>query len=377
MARGRGRGKGRPRRETIVTLGSANGARIELEGKKEVTSIVTPARGTLTDPTPIYATEGANQLHLSTRATTSKTEPVTIIVQQEGENRSVTNGMALSYIPPQVIDGKSVIQLDKTEVDRETAKWKCDMIVYVLGESPGYNTMHRYISQTWAEVVAPEILMHEEGYFIVRFQSVEDMQAEFPTKIPIWVKFPNLPMNCWGCDSLSRIASAIGIPMFADECTTKQTRVSFARMLVEVDVTKPLPEEINVMDPTGKTIVQGVKYDWKPIFCQKCQVVGHVCLPEQAIRTRRSPKKVVQKWISKEVVKPVVTTAKEVPRQETSPIAGPSGVITSLQPSPNLTLENFPMLQPTPVRNGFSPLSMLWDERDTIPPDKGGQPITQ
>ncbi|KAK6803885.1 hypothetical protein RDI58_001669 [Solanum bulbocastanum] len=74
-------------------------------------------------------------------------------------------------------------------------------------------------------------------------------------------------MNCWGCDSLSRIASATRIPMFSDECTTKQTRIYFVRMLAEVDVTKPLPGEINVMDPTGKIIVQGGKYDWKPIFC--------------------------------------------------------------------------------------------------------------
>ncbi|KAH0730337.1 hypothetical protein KY289_001525 [Solanum tuberosum] len=204
--------------------------------------------------------------------------------------------MALSYIPPQVIDGKSVIKLDKIEVERETSKWKCASIVYVLGESPGYNTMHRYISQTWTEVAAPEIFMHEKGYFIVRFQSVEDMQPimfsgpysisnkplilknwtkefdfdqEFPTKIPIWVKFPSLLMNCWGCDSLSRIASAIGILMFADECTTKQMRVSFARMLVEVDVTKTLPEEITFMDPNRKTIVHWVKHDLKPIFYQK------------------------------------------------------------------------------------------------------------
>ncbi|KAH0765404.1 hypothetical protein KY285_001275 [Solanum tuberosum] len=67
----------------------------------------------------------------------------------------------------------------------------------------------------------------------------------------------------------ARIASAIGILMFADECTTKQMRVSFARMLVEVDVTKTLPEEITFMDPNRKTIVHWVKHDLKPIFYQK------------------------------------------------------------------------------------------------------------
>lgn len=68
---------------------------------------------------------------------------------------------------------------------------------------------------------------------------------------------------------MSRIASAIGIPMYVDECTTKQTRVSFARVLVEINMTKPLPDEIEVMDPNGRTILQAVSYDWKPLFCDK------------------------------------------------------------------------------------------------------------
>lgn len=70
-----------------------------------------------------------------------------------------------------------------------------------------------------------------------------DFNEEFPTEIPLWVKFPKLPMNCQGADSLSRIASAIMTPIFADECTTKKARVSFARMLIDINVTKPLPNE--------------------------------------------------------------------------------------------------------------------------------------
>ena len=54
---------------------------------------------------------------------------------------------------------------------------------------------------------------------------------------------------------MSRIASAIGVPLFADECTTKQTRISYARMLIEVNVTKPIPQQITVMDPNGRTFM--------------------------------------------------------------------------------------------------------------------------
>ncbi|KAH0682372.1 hypothetical protein KY289_020124 [Solanum tuberosum] len=199
MARGRGRGKGRPRRETILTLGSANEARLEPDGKKKVTPAATHARGTLTEPTPIYATDGVKQLHLSTRATTSKIEPVIATVQQKGE---VSTNDTVTGAPP----------ITTTEKGKAPIESWANLFAKNRSVTNGYNTMHKYISQTWTEVVAPKIFMHEEGYFIVR------------------------------------IASAIGIPMFADECTTKQMRISFARMLVEVDVTKPLPDKINDMD---------------------------------------------------------------------------------------------------------------------------------
>ncbi|KAK4714104.1 hypothetical protein R3W88_020011 [Solanum pinnatisectum] len=104
-----------------------------------------------------------------------------------------------------------------------------------------------------------------------------DFNKEFPTKIPFWVKFSKLPMSCWGKGSLSQISSVIGVSIYADECTAKQTRISYARMLIEVNVTKPLPEKIVVMDPTGNKFEQEVFYDWKPKFCPKCSMVGHTC----------------------------------------------------------------------------------------------------
>lgn len=88
-----------------------------------------------------------------------------------------------------------------------------------------------------------------------------DFSVEFPTEIPLWVKFPKLLMSCWGKVSLSRIASAVGKPIFADECTTKQSRISYARMLIEVNVTKAIPTEIAVMYPSGKVFQQSVTYD--------------------------------------------------------------------------------------------------------------------
>ena len=85
--------------------------------------------------------------------------------------------------------------------------------------------------------------------------------------IPIWVTLPNLPLNCWTTYSLSRIGSTIGVPIYADECTTKKHRISFSRILVEIDVTGKIQEEMNVEDPNGKVFKQKDGYAWLPPFC--------------------------------------------------------------------------------------------------------------
>lgn len=60
---------------------------------------------------------------------------------------------------------------------------------------------------------------------------------------------PNLPMNCWGNIKLSRVGSLLVCPIYADECTTSTERISHAQILVEMDVTRALPNMIKVQDP--------------------------------------------------------------------------------------------------------------------------------
>ncbi|KAH0724702.1 hypothetical protein KY284_000567 [Solanum tuberosum] len=72
-----------------------------------------------------------------------------------------------------------------------------------------------------------------------------DYKEEILTTIPLWIKLPNLPLN--------------------DECTTQTSRISFARILVEVDVTRPLPKTIKIHDPKGRVMEQQIWYEWKPV----------------------------------------------------------------------------------------------------------------
>ncbi|XP_019244242.1 PREDICTED: uncharacterized protein LOC109224110 [Nicotiana attenuata] len=117
-----------------------------------------------------------------------------------------------------------------------------------------------------------------------------DLYNEVFKTIPLWVSFPNLPLNCWGRLTLSRIASGLGTPLYADECTGNASRISYSRVLIEMDISKKLPKCIKIQDPSGKEFEQMVEYDWVPQYCRKCLIVGHDCERDQdrAETTKRS-----------------------------------------------------------------------------------------
>jgi hypothetical protein len=69
-------------------------------------------------------------------------------------------------------------------------------------------------------------------------------------------------------------------------------------MLVEIDVTQDLPQDITIRDSEGNKMKQLVEYEWKPLFCNKCQKMGHVCAKEP-------PKKVQPSWKPKATAAPM------------------------------------------------------------------------
>lgn len=133
-----------------------------------------------------------------------------------------------------------------------------------------------------------DIYYHTDDYFVIRFDEMEDrdkmiydgpytmgskpmivkewvmnfsLEKEILKEVPLWIHLPNLPLNCWSVDSLSRIGSVIGVPVCADECTSLQKRISYARLLVEVDVTQPLKYEVKVEGENGEVVDQKVYYE--------------------------------------------------------------------------------------------------------------------
>nr|XP_016472761.1 PREDICTED: uncharacterized protein LOC107794748 [Nicotiana tabacum] len=229
-------------------------------------------------------------------------------------NKLAMKGMNLQYIAPTVQNGEKIAKLEIEDVELETEKSSSAIVLYVIGETPTIGAMDRFLTSVGKFSVKPQIFYHNEGYFVIRFTNLEErdqvlysgphtinnkpmimkvwsddfnVHDEVLKTIPLWVRFPNLPINCWGMKALSKIGSTLGNPIYADECTTGSVRISYARMLIEMDITKPLPRYVKLQDHKGRLIQQEVTYDWEPKYCTKCLKIGHDCAEIKTVQLQR------------------------------------------------------------------------------------------
>ncbi|KAG5576616.1 hypothetical protein H5410_056750, partial [Solanum commersonii] len=191
--------------------------------------------------------------------------------------------MNLKYIPSVIVDGEKVVEILLEDVAQDDETWAPSIVVYLVGTTPSIGAMERFIMGQGTFTNKPIKLYHIDGYFVVRFANAEErdmvlcsgphhllrssvimkpwvaefnFKEEILTTIPLWVKLPNMPLNCWNLVVLSKIGSSLRTPLYADECTTQTSRISFARILVEVDVTRPLAKVIKIKYPKGRRVEQ-------------------------------------------------------------------------------------------------------------------------
>lgn len=74
---------------------------------------------------------------------------------------------------------------------------------------------------------------------------------------------------------MTKIAGMVGNPLKADMATIQKDRLTYARVLIEMPLTKEYPKDIMFENEMGKIVHQKVEYEWKPILCMKCKNFGH------------------------------------------------------------------------------------------------------
>ena len=181
--------------------------------------------------------------------------------------------------------------------------WNLCAVGYVSGKHPGFKALQGIISSVWK--CEASLTIHASGWLIYRFNREEDkssvlrggpylvygrplilkpmtkffyFSSEEMTRAPVWVKFPNLPLCCWSPPCLSKIASVLGKPLQSDHMTSSLSRLSYARVLVELDLREDLQHSVEISLPSSPVLIQKVVYEALPQFCNHCNVIGHTRL---------------------------------------------------------------------------------------------------
>lgn len=88
--------------------------------------------------------------------------------------RQVQNGMGLQFYPPIMKNGKKIVKIIPIEVEAECMKWENALIGYVIGDTPVFEEMLKFVYEVWNFVTIPRVYPHEEGYFTFLFETSED-----------------------------------------------------------------------------------------------------------------------------------------------------------------------------------------------------------
>ena len=136
---------------------------------------------------------------------------------------------------------------------------------------PKSHDIHAWIFQNWTTNC--QILLCSKGFFIVQFDSPDEYQKVllqgpwfwgraglfitpwFPefdantmvvTKMPVWVRLPNMPLPFWHHLVLEDIGNLLGRFIKSDNERKDKGLFTYARICVEIDLSKGLPDRLQL-----------------------------------------------------------------------------------------------------------------------------------
>ena len=92
----------------------------------------------------------------------------------------------------------------------------------------------------------------------------------------VWTTFLELDFSYWSKEGLSNLANLLGRPLVTNKATQNKIRIKFARLLIEMDLSQPFPDEITFMGEFDIFMVQIVNYASKPLKCRHCSMFLHL-----------------------------------------------------------------------------------------------------
>lgn len=172
-------------------------------------------------------------------------------------------------------NGDSILEVKVSDEElKEWSKmWRLTLVVHVLGKKVNYRVLENKINRDWARIGKVKLIDLPRGFFAVLFDKEEDYKhvlfegpwmvadhyllvqrwrpnflksARKDSKVAVWVRVPELPLELYNETFLRRLGGSLGTFLKIDKLTSIHSRGQFARLSVEIDLAKPLIPHVMV-----------------------------------------------------------------------------------------------------------------------------------
>ncbi|CAL1370145.1 unnamed protein product [Linum trigynum] len=171
-------------------------------------------------------------------------------------------------------------------------QWRSALVVKALGRTVSYTMMLKRLQSIWEKAGSIQVTSVKKGYFLVRFTSGIDYERaltggpwlvgdNYLTVHPwtkdfnpyeheisstlVWARLLELPIHYFHPVAVMRIGERIGKPMRVDHATLSGARSDYARVCVQVDLTRPLLSQFTIH---GKKYF--IQYEGLDKICLQC-----------------------------------------------------------------------------------------------------------
>jgi hypothetical protein len=194
-------------------------------------------------------------------------------------------------------DDCPVIKLSMEEKKRIRAPWKQTLIIKLMGRKVGYMFFMQRLKNMWN--LRGDFTLTDLGndFYLAKFANTEDkehvlfggpwmvtdhyltVRTWHPNfdpfeatidKVAVWVRLPDLALEYYDTSVLWKIGNKIGKTLKMDRTTSVGTRGNFARLCVEVDLTKPLLAKFKL-----RRRIRRIMYEGLHLICLHCGQYGH------------------------------------------------------------------------------------------------------
>jgi len=117
--------------------------------------------------------------------------------------------------------------------------------------------------------------MGTAGLFLTPWFPDFDPATAVITKTPVWIRLPNLPAHLWSTRVFRAIGDTLGSFIHGDLWRESEGLYSYARICVELDLSKGLLEQIN-LKINDFVWTQTLDYENTAFRCRHCHQSGHL-----------------------------------------------------------------------------------------------------